>query len=37
MSQVLGVSLETAEIVEDGADVDMDDYMLRVRLVKAKS
>jgi isoleucyl-tRNA synthetase len=34
MSQVLGVSLETVETVEDGVDVDMDDYMLGVKLTK---
>ena len=34
MSQVLGVSLETVEKVEDGVDVDMDDYMLEVKLMK---
>ncbi len=36
MSQVLGVSLETAEKVEDGIDVDMDDYMLSVKLTVVK-
>ena len=34
MSQVLGVSLETVEKVETGVDVDMDDYMLGVKLTK---
>jgi isoleucyl-tRNA synthetase len=34
MSQVLGVSLETVEKVEDGVDVDMDDYTLGVKLIK---
>ena len=34
MSQVLGVSLETVEIAENGVDVDMDDYMLGVELTK---
>ena len=34
MSQVLGVSLETVKIVEDGVDVDMDGYMLGVKLTK---
>jgi len=32
MSQTLGVSLEIAEKVEDGVDVDMDGYLLGVRL-----
>ena len=34
MSQVLGVSLETVENMKGGVDVDMDDYMLRVKLTK---
>ncbi len=34
MSQVLGVSLETVDKVEDAVDVDMDDYMLGVKLTK---
>ena len=34
MSQALGVSLETVEKVEDGVNVDMDDYMLVVKLIK---
>ena len=34
MSQVLGVTLEIAEKVEDGVNVDMDDYMLGVKLIK---
>ncbi len=34
MSQVLGVSLETTDNVEGGVDVDMDDYMLSVKLTK---
>jgi isoleucyl-tRNA synthetase len=33
MSQVLGVSLETVEKVDDGVDVDMDDYMLSIKLM----
>ena len=37
MSQVLGVSLETAETVKDGAEVDMDDFMLGVRVTKVNS
>jgi isoleucyl-tRNA synthetase len=32
MSQVLATNLETVEYVEDGVDVDMDDYMLGVKL-----
>ncbi len=34
MSQVLGVSLETVDKVNDGIDVDMDDYMLSVKLTR---
>jgi hypothetical protein len=34
MSQVLATSLETVEKVEDGVDVDMDGYMLGVKLTK---
>ena len=34
MSQVLGESLETVKIVEDGVDIDMDGYMLGVKLTK---
>jgi len=34
MSQVLGVRLQTVEMVKDGVDVDMDDYMLGVELTK---
>jgi isoleucyl-tRNA synthetase len=34
MSQVLGVSLETVETVENGVDVDMDNYMLRIELTR---
>ncbi|MDR1154292.1 MAG: isoleucine--tRNA ligase [Bacteroidales bacterium] len=34
MSQVLAVSLDTVKEVTDGADVDMDDYMLGVKLTK---
>jgi isoleucyl-tRNA synthetase len=34
MSQVLAVSLDTVREVKDGADVDMDDYMLGVKLTK---
>ena len=34
MSQVLGVSIETVENADDGVDVDMDDYMLGVKLTK---
>jgi isoleucyl-tRNA synthetase len=34
MSQVLGVSIETVEIVEGGVDVDMDEFMLGVKLEK---
>ena len=34
MSQVLGVSLEIVEKMENGVDVDMDDYMLGVKLTK---
>ena len=33
-SQVLGVSLEIVEKVEDGVDLDMDSYMLGVKLTK---
>jgi len=35
MSQVLGASLETVEIVEDGVDVDMDDYLLGVKISRS--
>ncbi len=34
MSQVLAVSLDTVEEVKGGVDVDMDDYMLGVKLTK---
>ena len=34
MSQVLGVSLEIVEKIEGGIDVDMDDFMLGVKLIK---
>ena len=34
MSQVLAVSLEVFDQVEEGIDVDMDGYMLRVKLTK---
>jgi isoleucyl-tRNA synthetase len=34
MSQVLGISLETVENVEGGVDVDMDDYILGMKLTK---
>jgi len=34
MSQVLGVSLETTAKVEDGVDIDMDDYKLGVKLTR---
>ena len=34
MSQVLGVNLETVDIVEGGVEVDMDDYMLGVKIEK---
>jgi isoleucyl-tRNA synthetase len=32
MSQVLGISLTTADTMEDGTEVDMDEYVLRVKV-----